>query len=100
MKTAVSGETVYVLLTGCHTTALLTRCWFHSSVLIMGHHATPLVTNLFESVTYGTSCHAFSYHVIYCGCYKIELVFFFTLKRFCLIILPASSIMASLGLAV
>ena len=78
MKTAVSGETVYVLLTGCHITALLNRCWFHSSVLLTGHHATPLVTRccLFEIVTYGTSCHAFSNHAIYCGCYKIELVFF------------------------
>ena len=42
IKTRVSGETLSVLLTGHHTTPLVTRCSLFTSVT--GRHAMPLVT--------------------------------------------------------
>ena len=48
IKTPVSGETLFVLLTGRHAMPVVTRCWcFYSLVLLMGQHATPFVIRWF-----------------------------------------------------
>ena len=71
-----------------------------NSVLLTGHHATPVVTLFFglahvtcmalhhtvvisysTSVTYRTLCHASGHLLIYCECYRFERAFF-TLRRF------------------
>ena len=49
------------------------------SLLLMGHHATPLVTRfcfLLTCVTYRKPCHVIGHQVIYCLCYRFEKVFF------------------------
>ena len=49
------------------------------SLLLMGHHATPLVTRccfLLTCVTYRKPCHVIGHQVIYCLCDRFEKVFF------------------------